>query len=188
MFIGEIYETLNLFIKQLEKCNIDYYIGGSIASSSYGLPRATFDIDLVANIRENNVLGLVETLENDYYIDEIQIKNAIKNQSSFNIINLKTMMKIDIFLLKNREYDQLSFKRRKMHKKFNFYMESPEDVIIHKLEWYVMGNKMSERQKQDIIGILKVQSDELDYKYLEKWTKELSLYKLFMNLKNEIIE
>ncbi len=30
-----------------EQLGIEYYIGGSVGSSAYGIPRATFDVDLV---------------------------------------------------------------------------------------------------------------------------------------------
>ena len=47
-----------------------------------------------------------------------------------------------------------------------FYFSSPEDIIIHKLQWYKMGGFVSERQWLDIIGVVKVQADLLDKKYL----------------------
>ena len=46
----------------LEKLGIPYVIGGSFASSIYGVPRATQDVDVVADVRAEQVDSLVRTL------------------------------------------------------------------------------------------------------------------------------
>lgn len=50
---------------------------------------------------------------------------------------------------------------------------SPEDIILHKLIWYEMGGRVSERQWLDVLGVLKVQSTDLDAAYLRKWAAKL---------------
>ncbi len=35
-------------LKAFERLNVEYYVGGSVASSAFGLPRTTLDVDLVA--------------------------------------------------------------------------------------------------------------------------------------------
>jgi hypothetical protein len=76
-------------------------IGGSIASSVYGMARSTLDVDLVADIKINNISSLKQNLEKDYYIDEHMISDAIERESYFNLIHLETMEKIDVFIHKN---------------------------------------------------------------------------------------
>ena len=73
-------------IETLERLNIVYHIGGSVASSIYGEPRATQDADIIADIQTIHVASLVKTLETDYYIDADMIRDAIRRRSSFNII------------------------------------------------------------------------------------------------------
>ena len=50
-----------------------------------------------------------------------------------------------------------------------------EDIILAKLEWYRLGNEISDRQWRDILGILKVQAGRLDLDYLRKWAVELKV-------------
>ncbi|OQY01380.1 MAG: hypothetical protein B6I22_14525 [Desulfobacteraceae bacterium 4572_123] len=115
-------------IQAFEKLSIPYYIGGSIASSVYGMARAT--------------------------------------------------IKIDVFIHENEPYRNEAFQRKRKDTleetgTIQFYFSSPEDIIIHKLQWYKMGGFVSERQWLDIIGVVKVQADLLDKKYLKRWSAKL---------------
>ena len=55
---------------------IRYVVGGSVASSIYGIPRATQDVDLVADIRLANIDALTSALAGDFYIDADMIRDA----------------------------------------------------------------------------------------------------------------
>ena len=56
-----------------------------------------------------------------------------------------------------------------------FYLASPEDIILNKLGWYRLGENVSERQWHDVLGVLKIQKEVLDIDYLRYWAKELRL-------------
>ena len=77
----------------LEELGVPYLIGGSVASIIHGEPRLTNDIDLVADIRVEQISQLVAALESDFYIDDRAIRRAIRERRSFNIIYLETMYK-----------------------------------------------------------------------------------------------
>ena len=172
-----------LVIDTLERLNIPYLIGGSLASALYGTARSTLDADLVADLKAEQVSSLVDLLKGSFYIDQDMILDAIRHQSSFNVIHLQTMFKVDVFISKNRPFDQNQLKRRKLHTVSNeperkAYVTSPEDIILAKLEWYRLGNETSDRQWQDILGVLKVQAGRLDLDYLSKWAAELKVIDL----------
>ena len=183
----EINQAVKLFIKTLEQLNVPYYIGGSIASSVYGIARATMDVDLVSELKKEHVKFLVQVLSKDYFIDENMILDAIKNKSSFNLIHLETMIKIDVFISKERRFDKISFERRKKDKiseesdSIQVFLRSAEDTILSKLEWYKSGGSVSERQWKDILGIIKVQGELLDEEYLREWAEELDVKNLLEN-------
>ena len=180
----DILTALEPVIKAFKKLSIPYYIGGSVASSAYGIARATLDVDLASCLKTQHVHSLVETLEPDYYIDKEMILDAIKRHASFNLIHLGTMLKLDIFITKDRPYDRSAFQRKRKDTleetkgATEFYLASPEDVILNKLEWFRMGREVSERQWHDVLGIMKVQGDLIDKEYLRNWAAELKILDL----------
>ena len=49
------------------------------------------------------------------------------------------------------------------------------DVILAKFEWYRLGNEVSDRQWPDVLGVLKVMSNDLDFDYLATWAERLEI-------------
>jgi len=183
MKIPDILLAVQPVIQAFEKLSIPYYIGGSIASSVYGMARATLDVDIIADLKINHIAHLNQILERQYYIDEDMITDAIRTTSSFNLIHLETMIKIDVFIHKDEPYPLEALQRIRKDTfeetaNVEFYFSSPEDIIIHKLQWYKMGGLISERQWLDVIGVIKVQKDSLDKTYLERWSGKLGLSSL----------
>ena len=180
----EILSALQPVVSALEKFSVPYYISGSIASSVFGLARATLDIDIVADVKDHHVSLLRQELEKSYYISEEMMKDAIQSKSSFNLIHLETSIKIDVFLIGESPHQQSAIQRRVRDTfedddvQTEYYFSSPEDVIISKLKWYESGGKVSERQWHDVIGVMKVQGNSLDTKYLQKWANQLGVYEL----------
>lgn len=177
----DIVAAVEPVVKAFEKLGVPYYIGGSVASSAYGVARATLDVDMVSDLKPEHVHPLVEMLESDYYIDEKMILDAIHRSSSFNLMHLETMLKVDVFVVKDRPYYKEAFKRKRKDSldeeqgAAEFYLASSEDIILSKLEWFRMGGNVSERQWGDVLGVLKVQGDSLDVKYLRYWAAELGI-------------
>jgi len=181
---GDVERALTPLVDQLDALGVPYRIGGSVATSVYGTPRSTLDVDIVCDLREEAVQALVAALAAIFYIDADMILDAIRHRSSFNVIHLETMTKVDVFILKRRAFDQMAFGRAVEDtlsdgaeaRRFSIY--SPEDMILHKLEWYRIGHEISERQWLDVLGVLKVQTDRLDEGYLRQWAAELGVSEL----------
>jgi hypothetical protein len=187
----DLLDALTPIIDIFEQLQVSYFLGGSIASSAHGVPRATADVDLVAALRDEQVKTLVDQLQNDYYIDESSIRRAITRHSSFNLIHLATMLKVDIFIPKDDPYDQ-EVSRRAVVQPLDegqdarkFLLASAEDVIIAKLDWFRRGGEVSEKQWGDILGILRVQGQNLDFDYLKRWVDQKSLGKLLQRAIDE---
>jgi hypothetical protein len=176
-------EPLEVTIKVtdvLEKLGIPYLIGGSLASTLYGLVHTTQDSVIVAEMQIGHIHPFVDALQNEFFMDEEMITDSIRTNSSFNLIHRASMFKVDIFIPRPRPFNRSQLLRAK---KQTFSSEpdvsakfsSAEDTILSKLEWYRLGGEVSERQWRDILGVLKTQSGGLDTVYLDKWSKELKV-------------
>ncbi len=170
-------------VTTFERLGIPYLIGGSLASAVHGIVRATMDADLVADIKPEQVPSLVASLEGEFYIDIEMILDAIQYHGSFNLIHLDTMFKVDVFILKQRPFDINQMQRRISQSVGDLpdeqaYFSTAEDIILAKLEWFHAGGRASERQWKDILGVLELQSDRLDFAYLQKWAAQLSIQDL----------
>jgi len=174
-----ILAAITPIVEALEQLGVNYHIGGSVASSIHGIIRATIDADLVADLELKHVRPLVKLLEADYYIDEDAVRDAVKRRSSFNAIYLDAMLKVDVFVPKLRLFDQEELRRTQLQPLIEgarpFYVASPEGTILNKLEWFRMGGEVSDRQWNDILGVLKVQGSNLDMIYLRRWAAALQV-------------
>ncbi len=110
---SDILTAIKPVAEAFEKLGISYYIGGSVASSAYGIARSTLDVDMVSDLEIRHIFPLVGMLGSAYYIDAEMIADAIRRRFSFNLIHLETMLKIDVFILKDSSYDKAAFRRRR---------------------------------------------------------------------------
>ena len=190
----DLLDALIPVVDLFDELQVTYFLGGSIASSAHGVPRATADVDLVAALRDEHVKTLVEQLEHDYYIDESSIRRAIARHGSFNLIHLATMLKVDIFIPKGDLYDQ-EVVRRMVQQPLDegpharmFSLASAEDMILAKLDWFHRGGEVSEKQWSDILGILRVQGQNLDFEYLKHWTYQKNLGELLQRAIDDVAD
>ncbi|MBN1868108.1 hypothetical protein JW916_12555 [Candidatus Sumerlaeota bacterium] len=168
-------------IEAFEELGIGYHIGGSVASSFHGLPRSTLDVDLVADLLPEHVAPLVQRLANAFYVSEDMVRDAVKRRSSFNLLHLDTMVKVDVFSLGSTPFDRSAFARAQEGileseggtRSLRF--ASAEDTVLHKLVWYKSGGQVSERQWSDVLGVLRVQATALDREYMSHWASELKV-------------
>ena len=68
----ELVQAVIPVVRQLEHLAIRYYVGGSVASSVYGVARTTLDADLLADLSMEHVQPLVQALAGDYYVGNDQ--------------------------------------------------------------------------------------------------------------------
>lgn len=189
---GDLALAIGPVITVWEKLCVPYHLGGSVVSSAYGTPRTTLDIDVVADMQEAQIVPFAHALTGVYYVDAEMISGAIAHRSTFNLIHLTTMIKIDVFLPKSRPYDQEVFRRKRLDTIDDaadapqFFLTSPEDVILSKLEWFRLGGEVSERQWLDVFGVLRVQRNRLDIAYLQHWAQELAVDDLLRQALQEV--
>ena len=168
-------------VRELDRLGISYLVVGSLASSLHGIPRSTQDADLVVDLPASKVAQLVSALGDDFYVEIDHARDAVERKTSFNVIHLDTMFKVDLFVLGDAPLDQLEMDRRQrfqLSDEVPLEVASAEDTVLQKLRWYQLGRGVSDRQWQDAVGVLRVQAGKLDRTYLEEHARALGVDKL----------
>ncbi len=139
---------------------IGYEVVGSVASSAHGIPRTSLDIDLVVDIRPEQIEEFAAALRGRFYADADHIREAFARNRAANLIHLTTAWKFDLFPHATDEYSRIEFSRRTWREicpdgihAIECAVMSPEDLILRKLEWYRAGGETSERQWNDVPGM-----------------------------------
>lgn len=168
--------------KRLDGAEISYMFTGSVAVNFYTVPRMTRDIDIVIELKENDVEKIYNLFSTDFYVDNDMILEAIKKEGMFNIIHYQSVFKIDFIVRKNNPYRAEEFKRRKKitFEDAELYITSPEDLILSKLYW--AKETMSELQLNDVKNLLK-SVKELDENYLKQWAKYLQVDEVYRKVR-----
>jgi hypothetical protein len=181
---------LKQFTDILDGLGISYGVGGSLASSLYGKVRFTQDADLMVEPFMSKAEQFHEKVKSDFYINKATMYEALESKGSFNVIHAQSVFKIDIFVQPESQYESGLLKRSRRQSlsdsiEDEFSCLSPEDVVILKLRWYKEGGCVSERQWSDVLGVLSVQADWLDYEYLSSWAQKLGLDELLKRAIND---
>ncbi len=177
-------ETLDWVCKKLNFQKIPYMITGGSAVGFWGHIRTTMDIDMVIQIRSNQVDGFLGAIKSEAYVDTQEAQAAVQSKRMFNIIPNETLFKVDIIPLDEKnDYEMQKFGRRI---KINFqereiYVISPEDLIISKLMWSKSAGG-SERQVKDCESIWKINQENIDIDYIKQWLVILNIEEEFDKL------
>lgn len=146
-----------------------------MASNFWGIPRTTHDLDFVIQLLPATVPRLLRAFRGGFFLDEQAVRAAFKPPFQFNAIDERSALKVDFWLMKPAAFDQSLFSRRKKVVIFGetAWIATAEDVVLHKLVWHRITP--SERQLGDAAGVVAVQGEALDKRYLRRWAKELNV-------------
>ncbi|MGH7140496.1 MAG: hypothetical protein ACREHD_32580 [Pirellulales bacterium] len=162
-------------------------VTGSIASSLLGQPRSTHDIDIVVAMAPEHISILASAFPPpDFYLSTESVRDAVRNQSMFNLLDISGGDKVDFWILTNDPFDQSRFARRRPHNAGSrqISVSSPEDIILAKLRWAELSGG-SEKQFQDALRVFEVQHASLDMQYLNDWSARLGIEPLWQRLQGE---
>lgn len=170
-------------VQVLEALGVPYVLVGSVASSLLGIPRATADADMVADLPTAAVPLLVEALHEEFYIDAAAVYEAVRNAGCFNVVHFASGYKVDVYLPGDEPFEHTRLARRLpaqtgVEPGEVLYVATPEDLILSKLAWYRLGRHLSQRQWTDVLGLLQVHRGHLDLAYLHRWAEVLEILDL----------
>jgi len=169
-------DFLHKLMALLEKVGIPYMIAGSLGSSFYGRPRATQDVDVVIAPSEDQLERLIALLDQKgYYVSQDAARDALRQRTMFNIIDIAAGWKADLIVRKDRAFSRQEFQRRLQIETMGqtLWIVSPEDAILSKLEW--AQGRQSEVQYSDALAVAVAHFGRLDLEYLNRWAKDLGV-------------
>jgi hypothetical protein len=170
--------------QRLESAGVPFVIGGSLAGSVHGEPRATLDVDVVADLRSQTVAAFVNELGDDYYVDADVAHAAAQLGGSFNAVHLATGVKVDLFVAGDDPFEQERIRTREAVRLGGghtvLWVDTAEHTLLRKLEWYRRGGEVSERQWRDVRAIAALQGRRLDVAELRRWAPALGVEDLLL--------
>jgi hypothetical protein len=150
-------------VRALDAIDAPYMIVGAFGASSYGLNRATFDVDIIVDLTEAHFDALSARFPSPrYYADPDQMREGMELGIMFNLIDSQRGTKADLVPLSRESEYQEAFTRRvrrtfqdEQGGSFEAWCAQPEDIIVGKLIAWQEGR--SPKHPNDIFAMLQFQ-------------------------------
>jgi hypothetical protein len=184
----QIHEAFAQLAAVLDEMELPFAVGGSVASSAFGIARATQDIDLIVDLSPDDAFALAARLEKQFAVDPDDARRKIGLNQSFNLIHAASVSKFDIFPVTFFAHGRKELSRRRLMTGTALAPDddvpivSPEDIILAKLAWYRLGNEKSERQWGDLESVWQISGAKMDRAYLEEWAGTMGTHDLLRKL------
>lgn len=164
-------QVLRDVVTTARRRRIKIAIMGGIATSVYSPPRATFDIDGIADIERKKIESFLgELKEKGFSYDEKRPFKIIEGLPLVTLYFPRHKVYFDLFLAES-EFQKLILARARTVRVDDLRLNiiSPEDLILVKL---ISGRP---RDTEDVRQILIENSEKLDFSYLRQWAKKLGV-------------
>ena len=147
-------------VQALDEIGVPYMIVGAFAGLAFGINRITFDIDILVDLREEDIAALAARFPPPrYYADPEMMRNSIRLGIMFNLIDTAEGIKADLVPLSREPVNRTASTRRvrqtfkdEAGNAFDAWCAQPTDIIIGKLRAWTEGR--SAKHPSDIYDIL----------------------------------
>lgn len=148
-------------IRALNAVEAPYMIVGAFGASSYGLNRATFDVDIIIDLNDAHCDALAAHFPSPrYYADPDQMREGMALGIMFNLIDSERGAKADLVPLSREPEYREAFARRILRifrdeegNPFQAWCAKVEDIIVGKLIAWKEGR--SAKHPNDIYTLLR---------------------------------
>lgn len=183
----DILAALAPVVAAFDGLGVRHYIGGSVASTMHGAIRSTMDVDVICDLRADQVEAFLVAFGADVYVSQAAVRQAVEKRSCFNVIHLPTAYKVDVFVSRGRPFDVAAMERAiplplAAGRETTVPVATPEDSIVAKLEWFRLGDETSERQWQDVSRLVALHGDVLDLAYMRRMAESVAVADLLDRL------
>jgi hypothetical protein len=170
-------DLLRMVASICENLHIQYFVTGSTATIVYGEPRFTNDIDTVVELPTSKAQAFCEMFDRkEFYLSEAAVLSAIKQRSQFNLIHPGSGLKVNFMVAAETDLNRSRMSRARdlpVLEGRTVKFASAEDAILMKLKYYQEGQ--SDKHIRDILSVLKIQNERIDYQYLDHWAGRLGV-------------
>lgn len=165
----------------LDRLDLQHAVGGSVASSRYGELRSTNDVDVLVQLPPAKAEGLVQALAAPWSVEASAVQRALARRDMFQAYHMAAFMKVDLYVADPRRLlDALTLEHRKRvpvggAEGGSICFSTAEDIVLRKLDWLRLSGGVLERQRRDVLGVLKGVGPDLDLGYLRATAGQLGL-------------
>ena len=164
-------DLVGTFLRPLNRVGVRYMVTGSVASSIYGEPRFTQDLDLVLALSAVEAGVLAAAFPPiDFYCAPAEVI-----AEEFNIYHHESGWRADCYMVGRRDIESWAMSERRMIPVGDELVPvaPPEYVILSKLEYYARSG--STRHPEDILRMLQVSATLIDTNLIAAWAERLGV-------------
>ena len=145
---------------------------GGMAVSVYARPRATYDIDGIISIKEEQIEDFLRALKKSGFIyDKKEPVKFIQKLPFITLCYAKYKTYVDLFIARNEFQKNILSRAKKVRfNKASLNIISPEDLILIKLQ---TGRA---RDVEDVRDMILENREKIDFRYLKEWARALNVY------------
>lgn len=184
---NDLIDALAPVAAALRAVGVPHFVGGSVASSFHGATRTTMDVDVVCEMQDDHVAPFLKQLGEALYVSEVAVYDAVRRKACFNVIDLSTSFKVDVFVSRGRPFDKEAMRRARAEvlgdeRTIDVPIATAEDSIVSKLEWYRLTDETSQRQWDDVSRLIELLGDAADVAYLARSAESVGVGDLMRRL------
>jgi hypothetical protein len=163
------------FVHIFDEMNLDYAVLGGLAVRAYGVPRATYDVDVGVAIPDGRLAEFYDRVEDAGYtvpdsyrsgwVDRIADMPLVK----FRIYRPDKSVDVDVFITETKFQQEIIRRRRATELDGQtFWIASPEDIVLLKL---IAGRHRDYGDIED----MRLMLGDLDAEYMRPWADALGI-------------
>jgi len=167
--------ALATVVEALNRVGAPHAVVGSVGATVWGLQRTTIDTDIITVALHERIEELLSSLTGDHiYVPLDDARRILRSGGNFNVLDLDTTEKIDVFVASPNDpftASRLSRRVRVQIEEVDTWVTTAEDIVLAKLRWRLTTR--SERQWRDCLDIAGI--NDLDFDYLRKWADAIGV-------------
>lgn len=174
--------------RAFELAGVRYLLGGSLASTTFGEPRATLDVDFAADLTPATLEPWADTLAASFVIDRAWARSEVAARRSFQILHRESALRVDVFVPPWQGLDLWKWEQRvrvTIRQAAAIDVTAPAGIVLQKLRWFRAGGEVSDRQWRDVLGVLKTHVGKLDRAAMASWASRIGVDDLLQRAERE---